>query len=272
MKAGIDVGTTLTKAVWSKDGQRVYASTAERTWPDLLDQLRADGVTRVATVGIGADPTRRAGLDAFEAVPPLGEPIATEIRLQVDGARALLADDAPDVEAFLLVAIGSGTSYALVEGPRIKRFPYGNPIGGAFLRGLGLALGIDDHAELARAAAAGRSLDLRVEEVVPELKGTPTGDFVVADFVKSKLGSPRDDVAAGLVQCVATATLRDLLLIDAAEGFHVPQHVVVVGSTAAGTPALVDALRKGTEALGRHLHAPARGPFALALGAHLSPE
>lgn len=272
MKAGIDLGLTHTKAYWLKDGQETFLSTADGN-PNLEERLREAGVTKLCVAGANVLPT---ALEAFPVERYHLDPIESEITLQTFGARKLLENDGVRLRHFLCVSIGTGTSYTAYDDDGARRFPYGSAVSGGTVEGLMHLLAarkmpLDLHTELGGSRA---NLDLTLGEAVPATKDTPLENLVVSHFGTAKRVPPSkiDDALpralASLINMVATSTVRDLMILDMVEGFSKFDDVVFVGTAVARTPALRETLAAWLTFAGKNAHFPARGEYALAVGAY----
>ena len=116
MKAGIDFGTTLVKAVWKKGDYR-FASTAEMPLEQIIENMKSDSIRKVHAAGIN-----NTLINDFEVYRTSGDQVQNEIELQAKGAKELLSLSGHRLEKFLIVSMGTGTSYTFV-GDTIERFP-----------------------------------------------------------------------------------------------------------------------------------------------------
>lgn len=277
MKAGIDRGSSRIKAVWrDADGAHAFASSSDPA--EIGETLLARGVKRARMTGIGGG--RIPGILAVGGLP--GDPIADEIALQAAGTKRLLAG-LPGVPAgdFLLVSIGTGTSYALVpEEGDARRFPLGNSIGGGFIEGLGLLQGLDVE-EIGPLAERGAPLDILVKHLVPSKAGSFEGELVVSNFggianpdriayAHAAEGGRIEDVCATIVHCAAVAVIRDVVIASLIPGFAA-EDVVFIGTPVARMAALSGHLARYAAALGKRAHFPENGEYAAALGALYAP-
>jgi len=271
MKAGIDLGTSTTKAAWrNADGTHAFLSSADGE--DLSDRLSQAGVTRLRATGIGG-----CAPEGFGSSGPAGDPIEDEIALQADGVRRLFAPQCGPSGDFLLVSIGTGTSYTLVPADGSpRRFPLGNAIGGGFIAGLA-AMQVIDVSELDGCAQRGKPLDLLVKDLVPLKAGTLEGEFVVSHFGRIAVprftpeeladgADPLDDICATIVHCAAVTVIRDVLIAGMLPGFAADD-VVFIGTAVSKMTTLRGHLGRYADALGKRPHFPEKGEYAAALGA-----
>lgn len=260
--AGLDLGTSLAKAVWGDPRQAKTLPLSQA--PALLAELRAAGVTRLGVAGLSYG---RVDLAGFDVVAVTGDAIERELEVQARGVRALLAEAGRELERFLVVSLGTGISYAFVDGDAVRRFPLGSAVGGGFLSGLSRLLGAASWADFAAVAAAGQPVDLRVEDQLPSTRGTPTGQLVLAHFGTARAETPPADAYASLLSTVATGVARDLALMLHMPDFVPPQQVVLVGSLTLLEPLVARLQAFVAGWLQREAVVLADAPYALAVGA-----
>lgn len=279
MIAGIDFGSTLVKAVWKrewKEGDVIdrfnsyfkYASTRTYTLENIIEQLKNDSVTRLNIVGIHY---KGEALPGFELKFQKGNPIEEEISMQVEGTKKLLALDGIDyLKDFLIVSIGTGTSYtsvrnAFFEGEYAQHFPIGNSISGGFILGLGKCLGAKNFKEIVECARNGKPADLLIKDVLPSTK-EPQQDYVIASFGKE--AKTIDDVYATVISAVATATVKDILAMGVNPEFN-HRNIVYIGSSVQHNPVLKAQLELTTKIFKKNPYFPRKCAYALAMGAYL---
>jgi len=268
-KAGVDFGSSLVKAVWVENGFKQYFSTADCSLKKIAYSMAQADVTQINVAGIGYSPERvqefvsyGMKVKSFE-----GDAILNEIQSQAHGARQLLEEH---IDNFLLVSIGTGTSYTSINGENTTKFPLGNSLGGGFLHGLGQVLGIQDYTKIAATNEA--SLDLCIKDMIPEKVGSFEGEMAIANLGKGKINSEKSSALASAVNIIASTTIKDIMLYGMIPHFQVPNDVVYIGSTISHTPLLKNLLQAYTLAIGKTPHFPKRGEFALALGAMISED
>ncbi len=271
MKAGIDLGTTLVKAAWMKDGQYQLASTAESSLEDITRRMQNDDVKDISLTGINWNLERISTLAEFNLMPDGEQTVETEIATQAAGVKELLKTQGNNLENYLLISIGSGTSYATITKDNLEHHRPGNPISGRFIEKMGALLGAKDYSEIVDGAARsiaknGRiEADLLVEDILPAARRSLEGKFVIAHFGKADINTPRDDLYASLLNTVAVTTIRDVLQITN----KTPGNVVYIGSTVARTPPLKTILNLYTSMMKYQPHFPQSGEYAQALGAYI---
>jgi len=230
MHAGIDLGSTLIKIAFKKGKSFQFYSQADYSPKQLADILKKNQITKKVFAGLKAD-----------------KDIAREIKLQVLGVKALTRLP----KKFVLVSIGTGTSYTLVNGNIIKKLSLGNSLGGGFILGLGLALGFKNFQEICRYAEKGniKDADLYFK------------DLIVANLAKLNKKSKKENIAAGLMNVIAITTMKDLMLYKIEK-----ENIVCIGSTLKNNICLKKLLKKYLRKVQFIKH----GEFATALGALLS--
>jgi len=103
MKAGVDFGSSLVKAVWMNDGQFRFSSTADVELEEIARQLSDDGVKKIHLAGIGYSDDYAKYLKDFEVITAEGDPITQEKKLQVRGAKELMRSQGENIRNFILV-------------------------------------------------------------------------------------------------------------------------------------------------------------------------
>jgi pantothenate kinase len=281
-KAGVDLGSTLIKFAWEETGSNGktiirFATTANKGIKSIIKRLVNAGVTTLFATGINK--WKEFVLKPLTAMRLGGDPIENEIRIQAHGARKLLKmTGKSEIKEFLLVSIGTGVSYTTVGPNQIKRFPFGNGIGGGFVSGILALAGISPKILADPGAIIGaKSLDLQVKNLIVETKGTFTGELIIAHFGRAMGLGNSEDIIKSALNCVATNIVRDILKQDMmTEEFRPPRHIVFIGSTVARCVLLENMLEKYFSALSKNMpnwnHIaifPPHADFAGALGALL---
>jgi type II pantothenate kinase len=265
MKAGLDIGSSLVKAVWMHHGEYRYSSTADVPLEQIARQMSEEKVTHLNLAGIG---NKAACLEGFSISAAEGDIIGNEVMLQAKGTKRLLEMQGYALGEFLLVSIGTGTSYTLATKAGAKKFPIGNPLGGGFINGLGKIFGANNYDELAAMSEEGLALDLLIKDMIPEKSGTIEGEMVVANFGKAAYDSGIPSAYASIISTVAIAIVKDIAVFMSVPDFQPPKDVVFIGSTVARTPLLKDMLYANSKLIGKAAYFPEHGEFALAMGAY----
>ncbi|MSU56517.1 MAG: hypothetical protein EXS51_04420 [Candidatus Taylorbacteria bacterium] len=212
---GIDVGTTLVKCAWITDDGEPHFATVETDGElaELIGKLKALGATTAYRIGIGHRPL----LDQQLTLMPIpGDPITAEMHTQAIGTQQLMVicGKIPP-KSFVVASIGTGTSYVAIDGDRVESLPYGRPIGGGYLIGLGRALGLGEtFKEIDACALSGQPLDIFVRDLVPPEAIDPKDpNVIIAHFARADRASSKADLAASLFHCVAATIAQDAVML-----------------------------------------------------------
>src|SRR3989338_2106270 len=261
MKCGVDFGSSLTKVVWNNELGFQYKSTADTSLDSILAQMKTDLIINANVAGIG----KKDQLHGLIVKSLEGDSIENELKLQAEGVRRII----PSLpNKFLIVPIGTGTSYSLIEDNKLKRFPYGNHFAGGYLKWRAALSGAVDFNDFISQAAKGKPLDLLVKDMIPEKSNSFEGQFVVASTGKATISSTKEDICETAINDVVTITLRDLLILDMVPDFHGIENIVYLGSSVARIPQLKTALEIYTSLIGKKPYFSEQGEFALAMGAY----
>lgn len=271
MQAGIDFGSTLIKAVWEEDGALRYVSTADVSRPDLFRMMSKAGIRTAYRTGIGF-PSVPSGL-GIDVLGPSDDAVNAEIRLQAAGARELLIRSGAPLkwfDRFLLVSVGTGTSFTRVDYPiEVSRFPIGSALGGGFITNLGRVLGVSGAAQIEESASRGEVLDLLVKDIASE---SAFGNLPVAHFGKAKRPTRtpharwKSDLTATMLHMVGCIVAGDAVKYAMAMGVD---QVVFIGTTVARSPTLRKHLDRYVRFGGKTPTFLDQGEYAGALGAYL---
>ncbi len=279
MKAGIDFGSTLTKAAWHKgDGTYALWSTrdgAEYSFQAATPQGRMEVALRARVDTLRATGIGRRWLQGFVIEEAAADQIEDEIHLQADGARRLLTLEGRPLDSFLLVSVGTGVSYTRVVEGKAERFPFGSAIGGGFIAGLANIFCWKTLGEIEKSIAGAKPLNLLVRDVLPTAVGTPMGEFVVAHFGKhdadERDGHTPAKIMATVLHMVATSIMRDVMMMSLMPNHRPPGALVFVGSTLATFPTLAGYIDGYARMFGIETRFPVHGEFSAAIGALHAP-
>ena len=281
-QAGVDLGTTFTKIAWYKGEKISFAlGTGDKCYriEQRVQELIKDGVKTAIVTGINKED--EPALSPLVIIRHTGDPITNELQIQAKGARKLLELEGKSIDDFLLVSIGTGTSYTIVRGDEVGPFPFGNGIGGGFIEGImQLARAplsvLNDPELLEEGGMFYRAIyDKLVKEVMPETAGTFRGELAIAHFGSVPTGMvSNDNVGATVLNCVATTVIRDIIKLGMMPDWKPPKTIVFVGGVTGRFPAMRTMLEKYSKVLTENLPSwehqiifPKNGEFAGALGA-----
>ena len=171
-------------------------------------------------------------------------------------------------ETFIVVSLGTGTSFVLLDGPTSKHLG-GSALGGGSLYGLfRLMLPGIDYSQFRSLAAKGSlsNIDLEIRDVSKEALPNLPLDVTATNFGKAKPDSKPEDIAAGLVNLV----LQNIGVMAhlAGKGFGIRTFVCI------GRMTTLPHVREIFDRLERlykiHLLIPKDATFMTAIGAALS--
>jgi hypothetical protein len=266
MRAGMDCGASCVKVAWEEDGNLRLFSTADRPFEEIRSLMDRAGIGSIRITGAGPRPE----LPGASIIPvDTGNPVGDEMRMQVAGARELFRG-LP--EEFLLVSIGTGTSFNFVT-PRavdgVKRLMFGSSLGGGFLAGLARLQGIlpssiDDY------ASRGKAQEIIFSDLFPEHGGGAMGAMVVASCARLHNESSTADICASLIRTVAVSIVRDIIHFGRMEARSF-NDVVFVGTPASTMTRLSEDLTSFCAMSGIKPRFSTGGAYAAAIGALLEP-
>ena len=270
-KAGMDIGSSLTKVVWEVEGKYCFRSTADKSIDEILEELKENQIKDLYISGIGTPDNEL--FNEFSVWKPKGDLIQNEIELQAEGSQKLLELGETPLEKYLLVSLGTGTSYTSINKNYVKKFPIGNSIGGGFIQGLSKLIGKEDFTNISKKAETGKSLDLLIQDNIPEKKGSFEGGLIISNFGKANQDSKLEDVYLGLINCVAITTIKDIYLMNMIPDYQIPKDIIFIGSTIANNPVMQNLFEHYSKLfLNKKAHFLENGEYSLALGAYHTTE
>lgn len=229
-KAGIDLGSTLIKIALQKGKKFKFYSQADYSKKKLFNILKNNNISKKILVGINAD-----------------QNIAREIKLQIQGSKALTKLP----KKFVLISVGTGVSYTIVNNNKINKLALGNSLGGGFLLGMSKICGFKDFNDLVKQAEYGdyKKVDLYFK------------DLIIANLAKLNKKTNKADLAAGLMNIIAITIYKDMMLYKLDK-----EKIYFIGTTLNNNSCLKKLLKKYL----KNSHFIKHGEFATALGALLS--
>ena len=263
-RIGIDAGGSLIKIAYKENDRFHFRKHANEEMDAALKWLKTIAANNNIYLTGG-----RAGKIKAEFFPDAE--IVDEFTAACEGASYLmLKDGLPNFEKYLLINIGTGTSWFTIEREKNTRV-LGSGIGGGTFMGMGKILADSgDFAELAGMAAAGEKgkVDLLVKDIYyPENPPIP-GDLTASNFAKTEyiLSSSAADKMASVLNMIAETIT--LLTIQTAT-LHDTNKVIFIGSTLAGNKALQESLELYCKMSGLDPIFLRNGEFSGAIGAAL---
>jgi len=199
LKLGIDLGISATKIITLNDGipcgEEIweYPFSEERLREYLQQlQIEANEIEHIALTGVGSAQFGNSLLD----IPTF--------RVEEFDANARAARWICKEEKFIVVSLGTGTSFVLIDGEQSKHLG-GSALGGGSLYGLfRLMLPGIDYSQFRSLAAQGllTNIDLNIGDVSTDALPNLPLDVTATNFGKASPESQPEDIAAGLVNLV----------------------------------------------------------------------
>jgi pantothenate kinase len=295
MLAGIDVGTSCVKVVMedSLSSDLIYYTQRKGdSIEQIVEAVRVLGAKRVVLTGTGAKRLweNPFGLPILGAMPV--NPIQHELEMQALGAKCLLAKEGVDLseeDGYMVVSIGTGTSFSLVgqdtEGycshsnyTTVRQFLPGLSIGGGTLSALVQMQGVQ-LSDINKWVDPRFDPDILVRDLHPDapehLREMVLSSMGKLPNWKSTSTEGQRAFLTGVVKMIATTTMGHLMTIaqhpDWQWGTEQQKNVVFVGTPVAKIPLLRMYLTQFSLALGFAPHIPAEhAEYAAALGAFMN--
>ncbi|MBI0576978.1 type II pantothenate kinase [Neobacillus cucumis] len=237
LKVGIDAGGSLIKIAYQEKNRMHY-----KRFPIFEMEIAIAWLKIVAPNVKAALTGGKANIIQQDFFPD--EIIIPEFLATCEGAKLLLQEEGEKWEdPFLLVNIGTGTSWHVVKGNKYERI-LGSGIGGGTFTGLGsLLTKVEDFQELTILANEGdkSKVDLLVRDIYESAEPPIDGNLTAANFAKGKKVKHTDADQMAALSNMITETI--VLLTLQAAAIHQVNQVVFIGSTLVGN----QSLRKGLE-------------------------
>lgn len=236
-RIGVDAGGSLIKIAYEEKGRLHFRKYPIDEMESALGWLRMfSGNKKLFLTG------GKAGKIKAEFFP--NAETVDEFTAACAGAKHLLAKESmPFDEKFLLVNIGTGTSWFTIDGDHFERV-LGSGIGGGTFMGMGnIFAELKDFSKLVELSSTGERarVDLLVKDIYfPEEPPIP-GELTASNFAKSasvEASSPADKMAAASNMISETITL----LTVQASTLQNLQKVVFIGSTLSGNKPLQNSI------------------------------
>ncbi len=282
MYAGIDLGTSLIKMIKGDEPHKRELVVSPHGFlgrdlfedgnaEQLASKLVSDGIKTVCLTGSQAARfapiATKAGLEVLAVEL---DAVEHELLMQAQGVRLLLAEQGHETETFLLVSIGTGTSFTLISKDHLPRqFVPGLSVGGRTLERLALIKDVQAH-RIGGLAMYGNDPDLLMKHLYPDA-GMLKGQFVLATM--GRLGQDEEpqtleNYCHGLIKMIATLTMGHIMTIRQVPGFQWDGPVVFIGTPVSEYRLLQNLLIKFSAATGMTTLLPKHSNFAAALGAY----
>lgn len=234
---GIDAGGSLIKIAFEENGRMRYRKYTIDDIGGAMSWMRMFSANKKIVLTGG-----KAGMVRSKYFPDAE--IIDEFTAACKGAKFLMQKNQVHIgDQFLLVNVGTGTSWFNIKGDNYERV-LGSGVGGGTFIGLGYLLaGTRDFSELVELASRGSrgNVDLLVKDIYhPEDPPIP-GDLTASNFAKSTLvpESKNSDMVAAVINMISE-TLT-LLTVQTAS-IQQTKKVIYIGSTLAGNKPLQSSL------------------------------
>nr|WP_263327591.1 type II pantothenate kinase [Neobacillus sp. Marseille-Q6967] len=264
IKAGIDAGGTLIKIAFIENDRFHF-----KKYP-ITEMHQAVSWLKLVAPSVKAVITGGKSQVIQEKYFPTSR-IIPEFQATCKGAKVFLAEEKKAlIDSYLLVNIGTGTSWHIVKGEKHERI-LGSGMGGGTFTGLGSLLSsTKDYKILTILANEGEKgkVDLLVKDIYESAETPINGDLTAANFAKGvKADHKEADLLASLTNMIAETTV---LLTMQAAALHQVKDVIFIGSTLAGNPSLRGGLEHYMDMAGLTSLFLSKGEYCGAMGACLS--
>ncbi|GAA0440944.1 MAG: type II pantothenate kinase [Bacillota bacterium] len=263
LKIGIDAGGSLIKIAYYHEGSLHVKLFSNHMKKQVINWLPSTNTSIYLTGGGSRElqndlPTSAIVIDEFTAVCK-----GTNYLLQQEKETLL--------EKYILVSIGTGTSYFLVSRNNFTRL-FGSGIGGGIFMGLGYLLsGKSDYNELVQLSQIGnhKNSDVLVNDIYTSTESPLERNLTAANFGKVQQANEATsaDYLASLTQLIGESTI---LLASQAAMANQTDKIVFTGSTLSYNKPLKKVLSEFQAMLPYEPIFLDNGPYVGAIGAFLS--
>lgn len=236
---GVDAGGSLIKIAYEEKGRHHFRKYPIEEMEGALSWLKMiAGNRRIVLTG------GKTGLIKSGYFPDAG--VIDEFTAVCEGAKYLLRQVKMDAgNKFLIVNIGTGTSWFSVEDGKYERV-LGSGVGGGTFMGLGYLLtGSREYTELVERSTRGvrGNVDLLVGDIYHPQEPPIPGELTASNFAKavSSNESSEDDKMASVMNMISETIT---ILTAQAAALHTTNRIVFIGSTLAGNAPLQASLRE----------------------------
>jgi type II pantothenate kinase len=261
IKVGIDAGGSLVKIAFQDNKRMHYKKYLLTELDQAISWLKmiSPGL-EIALTGGRAEYIQKKYFSGALIIP--------EFQATCEGALTLIAEEGGKFnEPFLLINIGTGTSWHLVSGDKYERI-LGSGLGGGTFIGLGsLLTSVENYYKLTQYATEGDkgNIDMLVKDIYESGQSPINGDLTAANFAKGKTVQHSDaDRLAALSNMIAE-TIALLTMQSAA--IHHTKNAVLIGSAIVGNPALRNSLENYLKMVGLSPRFVSNGEYCGARGA-----
>lgn len=262
--AGIDAGGSLIKIVYQENERMHFKKYSINEQDSAISWLKLSVPSlKVSLTGGKSSVIQKKYFPESVIIP--------EFQATWEGTRFLLeAENKRIGENYLIVNIGTGTSWHIVKGDKAERI-LGSGMGGGTFTGLGsLLTKVRGYHQLAVLSQEGNkgNVDLLVKEIYESAESPVNGELTAANFAKGiRLNPSEADRMASLANMIAETLV---LLTSQAATIHQVNTAVFIGSATVGNHPLRHALELYMNMVGVTPAFLEKGEYCGAIGAHIS--
>lgn len=260
MNIAIDAGGTLIKVVCISDEGRIQYTHPTSDIDGLIDSLNAEAnSTYYLTGGRASYLKNRLNGKCY---------VVSEFDATYAGVKYLLNQSSINVERFVYVNVGTGTSVHVADEQRQTR-AIGSGVGGGTIVGLSFLLtGVKDFDELLRMSQTGNrdAIDLKVHHIYGDDEPPIPGDLTASNFAHvfhSNDMTDADKIAAVIGLVAETVTTLGLMQASKEQ----VRDIVFIGATFIGNTIMKDIVERYATLLGANPIFLADGEYSGAIGA-----
>lgn len=262
--AGIDAGGSLIKMVYQENGRMHFKKFPINDQDSAISWLKLSVPSlKVSVTGGKSSVIQKKFFPESMIIP--------EFQATYEGTRFLLKAENKDIgEDYLIVNIGTGTSWHVVKGERVERI-LGSGIGGGTFIGLGsLLTKVRGYHQLTCLSEEGNkgNVDMLVEDIYESSESPINGQLTAANFAKGIRMNPSErDKMASLANMIAETIV---LLTSQAATIHQVKSAAFIGSATVGNHPLKQALEFYMNMVGVTPVFLDKGEYCGAIGAHIT--
>jgi type II pantothenate kinase len=262
--AGIDAGGSLIKMVYQENERMHFKKFPINERDSAISWLKLSVPSlRVSLTGGKSTVIQKKYFPESMVIP--------EFQATCEGTRFLLTAENKSIgENYLIVNIGTGTSWHVVKGDKVDRI-LGSGMGGGTFTGLGSLLSkVRGYRQLTVLAEEGNkgNVDVLVKDIYESAESPINGELTAANFAKGiRLNPTEADRLASLSNMIAETIV---LLTSQAATIHQVKSAVIVGSAIVGNHPLRKALAFYMNMVGVTAVFLEKGEYSGAIGAYLS--
>ncbi|KGM45954.1 type II pantothenate kinase [Neobacillus niacini] len=262
--AGIDAGGSLIKIVYQENERMHFKKFHIKEKDAAISWLKLSVPSlHVALTGGKSSVIQKKYFPKSIIIP--------EFQATCEGTRFLLAAENKSLgENYLIVNIGTGTSWHVVKGDKVERI-LGSGIGGGTFTGLGsLLTKVRGYRQLTVLAEEGNkgNVDMMVKDIYESGESPVNGELTAANFAKGiRQKHSEGDRLASLSNMIAETIV---LLTSQAATIHQVKNAVIIGSATVGNHPLKQALEFYMNMVGVTPVFLEKGEYCGAIGAHIT--